>query len=166
VKARLVRALVVWPLVVSVGLAAGCAAPRSSQPPATGSTAAELGVDGIALATLTPQARFQLAIAATVHDGIYVVQVSGAAAQAGLRAGFTPVDVAGVRIPLDGDIIVAADRHLVDTPEALRGFIETTKQPGDRVDLTILRRGGRMNVAAVLGGRAAPTGRQSDGANQ
>ena len=166
-KARLVRALVAWPLAVTVGVAAGCATPRASQPAAQGGTAPELGVDGIALSTLTPQARFQLAIAASVNDGIYVVQVSGAAQQAGLRTGFTAVDVAGVSIPTDGDVIVAVDRQTVSTPDALRGYIEATKQPGERVDLTILRRGGRMNLSAVLGERtAAPTGRQSDGANQ
>lgn len=160
-------ALVAWPLAVSVGLGAGCTTPRSAQPAPSASTAPELGVEGIALGALTPQARFQLAIAASVNDGVYVVQVSGPAAQAGVRTGFTAVDVAGVSIPTDGDVIVAVDRQPVSTPDALRGYIETTRQPGDRVDLTILRRGGRMNVSAVLGERAAaPTGRQSDGANQ
>ncbi len=87
-----------------------------------------------------------------VKRGIMVVRVApkGPAAKARLVASDRSVTVGGVKYPMGGDVIVAADgrrvRKLADLMEILRG-----KAPGERLSLELLRGGKRRKVTLVLG---------------
>ena len=117
----------------------------------------QLGIIGISLSVLGAQARQQLGIPATAEDGIYVVQVSDAAQQAGVRAGTTAVQIGAVRMPAGGDVITAIDGRTVSTPSELRAYIDNAKHPGDVVTLTILRGGQEMSLPVTLGERPQAT---------
>ena len=87
-----------------------------------------------------------------VKRGVMVVRLApkGPAAKARLAASNRSVTVGGVKYPIGGDIIVAADgrkvRKLADLMEILRG-----KAPGDRLTLELLRGEKRRKVTLVLG---------------
>ncbi len=72
------------------------------------------------------------------------------ASKAGLRAGSTPVVVAGESYRIGGDIIVAADGIPIVTQAQLRDVIETLA-PGDRVHLEVWRAGKQVAVVVTLG---------------
>jgi S1-C subfamily serine protease len=105
---------------------------------------------GIQAKSIEPQ------IASTLHlptqHGLMVANVfSGSgAAKAGLKAGKTPVTVAGETWPAGGDIIVKADGHPVATIERLRDLIGE-KKPGDSVKLRIYRGTKQLTVSVKLG---------------
>jgi S1-C subfamily serine protease len=70
-------------------------------------------------------------------EGARVVEVvqGGPAAQAGVR---------------DGDVILAVDGERVRPPDGLRRLI-LSRNPGDEVELTVLRSGRELTLAVVLG---------------
>src|SRR5581483_11453968 len=73
-----------------------------------------------------------------------------AAARAGLRAGTTPVVVAGESYRIGGDIIVGADGKPVSTISDLRNVIQA-KKPGDTLSLELWRGTHRKKVQIKLG---------------
>ena len=87
-----------------------------------------------------------------VSHGLLVQTVTpgSGAGNAGLRAGKTPVLVAGESYSLGGDIIVSVDGTPVSTPAELREVLADHK-PGDRLSLTLYRGSKRMDVAVTLG---------------
>jgi S1-C subfamily serine protease len=87
-----------------------------------------------------------------VQHGLMVAKViSGSgAAKAGLRAGKTPVIVAGDSWPAGGDIIVRADGQPVATVETLRDVIGR-KKPGQSVTLDLYRGLKKLTVHVKLG---------------
>jgi S1-C subfamily serine protease len=88
----------------------------------------------------------------SVKHGLIVARVirGSGAAHAGLKAGKTPVTVAGDTWPAGGDIIVKADGHPVATIERLRDLIGERK-PGDSVKLEIYRGTKKLTVSVKLG---------------
>jgi S1-C subfamily serine protease len=87
-----------------------------------------------------------------VNHGLMVANVirGSGAASAGLKAGKTPVTVAGDTWPAGGDIIVKADGHSVASIQRLRDLIGQ-KKPGDKVKLEIYRRTKKLTVSVKLG---------------
>jgi S1-C subfamily serine protease len=87
-----------------------------------------------------------------VQHGLMVARVfqGSGAAKAGLKAGKTPVTVAGDTWPAGGDIIVKADGHPVATIERLRDLIGQ-KKPGNSVKLQIYRGTKQLTVSVKLG---------------
>lgn len=87
-----------------------------------------------------------------VSHGLLVQAVTpGSGAElAGLRAGTTPVLVAGESYSLGGDIIVAVNGESVTTPAQLRDLL-ADHRPGDRLSLTLYRGSKRMKVTVTLG---------------
>jgi len=81
---------------------------------------------------------------------VAVVRPGSGAAKAGLKAATNQVTVEGESWPAGGDLIVKADGQPVRTIERLIDII-AAKQPGDRVNLEILRDSKRMNVTVKLG---------------
>ncbi|HXF98004.1 MAG TPA: trypsin-like peptidase domain-containing protein [Gaiellaceae bacterium] len=96
-----------------------------------------------------------------VDAGVLVVEVTrdSGAQKAGLRPGDTEVVVAGETYTLGGDIIVSADGKRVTSIEELRAII-SEHDPGDRIELEIVRDGKRKTVTVTLGRRPelAPRG--------
>jgi S1-C subfamily serine protease len=107
-----------------------------------GGGAVEHAYLGVSIEELTAS----LADSLGVEDGagVYVAEVrdGSPAAEAGLEGGDSG----------QGDVIVSVDGQTVDSPEALTALI-SAKQPGDRVELEIVRDGEAMTVTATLGTR-------------
>jgi S1-C subfamily serine protease len=87
-----------------------------------------------------------------VKHGLIVAKVirGSGAANADLKAGKTPITVAGDTWPAGGDVIVKADGHPVATIERLRDLIGERK-PGDSVKLEIYRGTKKLTVSVKLG---------------
>jgi S1-C subfamily serine protease len=112
----------------------------------------QVGVTSIALSALSPQVKQELGIPANLK-GLLVQQVTAGAQQAGIQAGERRNTVSGETIFTGGDIIVAIDGQPVTTGGDLRGWIENNKHPGDRVTITVLRDGQRVDVPVTLSER-------------
>jgi S1-C subfamily serine protease len=95
-----------------------------------------------------------------VDSGLLVETVAGGsgAQRAGLRAGDSPVVLAGESYSLGGDVIVAADGTRVASVEDLRDVLAKHK-PGDRIELELYRGASKRTVTATLGRQPATTTR-------
>lgn len=90
-------------------------------------------------------------------EGAYVTAVGEGTPAAGTLRGATDVgNVSGTRVPVGGDVIVAADGRSIESPQDLKEFLLLEAQPGDAVTLTVLRNGERTNVTVTLGERPEP----------
>jgi putative serine protease PepD len=109
-----------------------------------------LGIEG---KTLTPNIAqlFHLPVSSGVL--VAAVRPNTGAAQAGLKAGTSQVTVEGESWPAGGDLIVKADGQSVASIERLIDLI-AAKQPGDKVDLEVIRGSKRIHVTVKLGRRA------------
>jgi S1-C subfamily serine protease len=109
-----------------------------------------LGIEG---KTLTPNIAqlFHLPVSSGVL--VAAVRPNTGAAQAGLKAGTSQVTVEGESWPAGGDLIVKADAQSVASIERLIDLI-AAKQPGDKVDLEVIRGSKRIHVTVKLGRRA------------
>jgi S1-C subfamily serine protease len=94
-----------------------------------------------------------------VQRGLLVqrVDAGSAAAKAGLRAGSTPVVVAGESYVLGGDVIVALDGKSCGTFEQLRDVI-LERKPGDRVEIEFYRGADRRTLEVKLGRQPSSPG--------
>ncbi|MBI4200580.1 MAG: trypsin-like peptidase domain-containing protein [Chloroflexi bacterium] len=103
-----------------------------------------LGISGVALSQELAE---QLGL--TVSRGIYIVTVapSSPAAAVGLR-GAGP-DASGIPGP-EGDVITAVDGRAVRSVEELASYFNTV-QPGDTVDLSVVREGQTLQLNVALG---------------
>jgi S1-C subfamily serine protease len=113
-----------------------------------------LGVSG---ADLTPEIAQVLNLDA---DGGALVQsvVGGSpAADAGIEAGNAEVTVDGQPLRAGGDVIVAADGKAVQDMGDVIAAVDA-KQPGDEIELTLLRGGDERTVTVELGDRPASAG--------
>ncbi len=88
------------------------------------------------------------------QQGAYVDEVTpgGPAQEAGLRgsSGSSSTDIG--EVPVGGDVIVAVDGRAIASFDALLSEV-SARQPGDRVELTIVRNGQRQTVTVTLGER-------------
>ena len=102
---------------------------------------------GISGAALTPSAASSLGL--SVSQGVYVVTVTpnSPAEKAGLKGGGT--DGSG-GLASGGDIISAVDGHTVGSVADLVSYF-STKKPGDKVTLTVVRNGQTLEVAVTMG---------------
>lgn len=85
--------------------------------------------------------------------GAYIAEVvkGGPADQAGLQAGDQSTEV--VNLFAGGDLIIAVDgREILEFSELL-SYMLLNKQPGDTIDLTVLRNGEEMTFTVTLGER-------------
>ncbi|MBP7355570.1 MAG: trypsin-like peptidase domain-containing protein [Longilinea sp.] len=85
--------------------------------------------------------------------GAYVIDVAdgGPADKAGIQAGQTPTEFAGLES--GGDLIIAIDGQPVNVFGDLIAYLVVNKQPGDQVTLTILRDGETKEVTVTLAKR-------------
>jgi S1-C subfamily serine protease len=87
-----------------------------------------------------------------VQNGVFVVSVrrGSGAAKAGLRGATHEVTVEGESWPAGGDLIVQADGQRVPTIERLIDVV-AAKQPGDELQLRIVRGSEQLNITVKLG---------------
>jgi putative serine protease PepD len=74
---------------------------------------------------------------------------AGPAAKAGLRGATDEMIIGNYRVPVGGDVILAIQGRDIDSQIELNSAIDKFK-PGDRVSLTILRDGRKMDVPVTL----------------
>jgi putative serine protease PepD len=89
-----------------------------------------------------------------VEDGVAIdkVEPDTPAEEAGLRPATGTETVAGQEVPTGGDVIVEIDGIEVSTEAEVQGLIDA-KQPGDAVEITVLRSGDRETIEVTLGAR-------------
>jgi len=87
-----------------------------------------------------------------VSSGVLVASVrpNTGAAKAGLKPAANQVTVAGESWPAGGDVIVRVDSLPVPTIERLIDLI-STKKPGDKIDLEVIRGTSRIHLNVTLG---------------
>jgi putative serine protease PepD len=85
---------------------------------------------------------------------VVTVSKGSPAARAGLVAATQQVTVNGVGAPLGGDSIVAVDGKAITSAAQLSDLV-ALRHPGDRLTLTVDRRGTMRTVAVTLGNAPA-----------
>lgn len=107
---------------------------------------------GIAGVDVTPAVADEAGVDA--DHGVYVTLVSAdsPADDAGLQPAFQSESAAANSDTLSpgGDVILAADGEEMSGIEQLAGYLDENKQPGDSVQLSVLRDGGTITVTATL----------------
>lgn len=108
-----------------------------------------LGVTGMDVGLVVQQANDLV-----TQDGAYVVEVAGnsPASEAGLQGASRERRVLGQTVPVGGDVVLEADGEPIRDFTALLTTV-AFKQPGDAVELTILRDGERLQVVVELAER-------------
>ncbi len=108
-----------------------------------------LGISGI-----TVDEALAEALNLPVSSGALVVSVApgSPAEKAGLRGGTLQVYYRGYPITIGGDIIVGVDGRRIESMEELAEVI-SSKEVGERIEITYIRRGERHTTYAVLAGR-------------
>ena len=110
-----------------------------------------LGLSGMSSMSLTQAEYLELPQA----TGAYVLEVvaGGPADQAGLQAGDQPTQVQGLYS--GGDLIIAADGQEVLQFSDMLNYMMLHKQPGDTMEITVLRDGQEVTLTVVLGERSS-----------
>ncbi len=110
-----------------------------------------LGIEGAQLTAAIAQA-----INLPVKNGVLIERVlpGSPAAKAGLRGGSTTATIGGETLTLGGDVIVAVDGHQLHQFSYLAQTV-SSKKPGDRMTLTIVRDGARKTVEVTLAARSS-----------
>jgi S1-C subfamily serine protease len=110
-----------------------------------------LGING---GTITPA--LAKAVNLPVSKGVLVAEVvkGGPADKAGLRGGSTEATIEGARFQLGGDIITEIDGEPIASMEDLIDAVNAD-QPGDKMELTVLRHGETKKITVTLGNRPA-----------
>ena len=124
------------------------ASTSSTEPQATG---AYLGIKGIALdSVLNDVLGFP-----TAAQGLLIQQVdkNSPADNAGLRGSTLPRVINGKLVLTGGDVLVGIDNQVVATENALRTIL-AQYQPGDQVNLTLVRDGSQLDVTVTLAARS------------
>ena len=106
-----------------------------------------LGIEG---ETLTPSIARLFHLPVTSGVLVATVRPGSAAARAGLKPATTEVTVEGQSWPAGGDVIVKVDGVPTPTVDRLSDLI-TSKKPGDKITLEIVRGTSRQTLTAKLG---------------
>ncbi len=117
---------------------------------------------GISGGTITPE--LARAVNLPVEEGVIVQSVvkDGPADKAGVEAGSTSATIDGEEVQLGGDIITEVDGKKVVSMEELVEIVNE-KQPGDVLELTILRDGSTKTASVTLGDRPDSAEEESQG---
>jgi 2-alkenal reductase len=108
-----------------------------------------LGVSGLPVNLLVQEANNL-----PVQQGAYIAQVvdGGPADEAGLQGATGTEAILGSDIPVGGDVVIEADGEPVADFTDLLDYV-AFQQPGDTIELTILRDGERQQVTVKLAAR-------------
>jgi S1-C subfamily serine protease len=113
---------------------------------------AEYAYLGVSTEPLYPQLADKLGLDAEFGAIVATVVPGGPAAEAGLRGGNDEIRFQAAEYETGGDTIVEVEGHPVIQPDALIKLVNE-KEPGEKVDLTILRDGKRKDLTVTLGKR-------------
>ncbi len=113
-----------------------------------------LGVEGLSVNLLVQQANDL-----SIQRGAYIAGVveGGPAAEAGLQGAAGAEEILGTDVPVGGDIVLEADGQEIQDFTDLLAYV-AFRQPGDAVELTILRDGERQQVTVELAARPESLG--------
>jgi S1-C subfamily serine protease len=112
---------------------------------------------GITGADVTPEVADVLNL--STEEGALVQDVvpDGPADDAGIEGGSAEVTIGGQPLTAGGDVITEVDGEAVDGMDDVIAAVNE-KQPGDEVELTLLRKGEEERVSVELGDRPANAG--------
>src|SRR3990172_2333222 len=137
---------------VGVAFAVSINTAKQSLPPMEAGETVSHSWLGVAGVDVTPALAEELGLDA--ESGVYVTLVSAnsPADEAGLQGAFASQNQAAgsETVRAGGDVILAADGESVTSVDELAGYLDDNKQPGDSVELTILRDGQEVTVQAQL----------------
>jgi S1-C subfamily serine protease len=110
-----------------------------------------LGING---GTITPA--LAKAVNLPVNKGVLVAEVvkGGPADKAGLQGGSTEATIEGARLQLGGDIITEVNGEPISSMEDVIDAVNA-ENPGDKMELTVLRHGETKKITVTLGNRPA-----------
>ncbi|RME48562.1 MAG: PDZ domain-containing protein [Chloroflexi bacterium] len=106
-----------------------------------------LGIEGV---TLTPEIAQAMGLPED-QQGVLIERVAmgSPADKAGLRGSYKPTTIEGQRMLVGGDVIIAVDDQPVTQVEDLAALLKQRK-PGQKVTVTLLRDGKRIQVPVTL----------------
>ncbi|MBS1676119.1 MAG: trypsin-like peptidase domain-containing protein [Actinobacteria bacterium] len=113
---------------------------------------AEYAYIGVSSQALYPQLARELGIDSNFGALIARVVPGGPAAKAGLRGATGTIEFQAAEYETGGDVIVEVEGHKVVQPDALIRVVGE-KQPGEQLEMTILRDNKRKTVNVTLGKR-------------
>lgn len=108
-----------------------------------------LGVEGLPVNLLIQQAN-----ELSVQRGAYIARIvpDGPADEAGLRGATASESILGTQVPIGGDIVLEADGQAIQDFTDLLAYV-SFQEPGQSVELTILRDGEQQQVTVELAAR-------------
>ena len=113
---------------------------------------AEYAYIGVSTQALYPQLAEHLGLDTNFGGLIADVVPGGPADEAGLQGGDKEIQFQASSYKIDGDVILQVEGRNVVSPNDLARFV-SEKKPGEKVKLTILRKGKKEDVSVTLGKR-------------
>jgi S1-C subfamily serine protease len=113
---------------------------------------AEYAYIGVSSQALYPQLAAKLGLDTTFGGLLAEVVAGGPAEKAGLEGGDKEVKFQAGKYSTGGDVILEVDGQKVILPDDLARLV-ASKKPGEKVTLTVLRNGEKMQVEVTLGKR-------------
>jgi len=83
------------------------------------------------------------------------VEQGGPADQAGLKSASAPTQINGENVPTSADIITAIDGINITDMSGLVSYLANNTEPGQKINLTVLRDGQQMSIPVTLTARPA-----------
>jgi 2-alkenal reductase len=118
---------------------------------------AEYAYIGVSSQALYPQLAAKLGLDTTFGGLVAEVVSGGPAEKAGLEGGDREVKFQAGKYSTGGDVILEVDGQKVIRPDDLARLV-ASKKPGEKVTLTVLRNGEKMEVEVTLGKRPDSVG--------
>ena len=93
------------------------------------------------------------------QQGALVIDVTSGSPsdKAGVQAGGRKATINGDEVTVGGDVIIAVDKQPVTGMDDVIDYLFTSKQPGDKITLTVLRDGQQKEIVVTLGQRPKST---------
>ena len=113
---------------------------------------AEYAYIGVSSQALYPQLSRKLGLDTDFGGLLARVVPGGPAEQAGLEGGDKKLEFQAGEYRTGGDVILQVDGHDIVRPDDLARFV-ATRQPGEKVTMTVLRDGQRKQIEVTLGKR-------------
>ena len=91
------------------------------------------------------------------QKGALVIQVASGSPSdsAGVLGSQKQATIDGSQTQVGGDVIIAVDKQPVTGMDSVIDYLFTSKQPGDKISLTVLRNGEQKDIVVTLGQRPA-----------